>query len=75
MFGHESWAPARDYPTLKKRLGCMGLDYRAMKERVEQRYPFYNSSVAERAALFSRSSNPLAARRSIGWGVKTPAAA
>jgi hypothetical protein len=57
VFGHENWCPPRDYPTLKKQLGCMGLDYRAMREKVENRYPFYKSTGDERFKLFSRSSN------------------
>jgi hypothetical protein len=57
VFGHENWCPPRDYPTLKKQLGCMGLDYRAKRESVEMRYPFYKSTGDERAELFARSSN------------------
>jgi hypothetical protein len=75
VFGHETWCAARDYPTLKKPIACMGLDYFAMRDRVEQRYPFYQSTPDERAALFSRSSNPFAAavRRSVSWDASAPA--
>jgi hypothetical protein len=77
VFGHETWSAARDYPTLKKPIACMGLDYFAMRDRVQQRYPFYKSTVAERNALFERSSNPTAAPTlgAIGWDSKAPAAA
>jgi len=70
VFGHVGWGAARDYPTLKKPIACMGLDYFAMRERVEQRYPFYRSTLAERMALFGRSSNATAAARkgAIDWG-------
>jgi hypothetical protein len=62
VFGHEVWSGARDYPTLKKPIACMGLDYFAMRDRVQQRYPFYKSSAAERARLFEHSSNPNASK-------------
>ncbi len=58
VFGHQPWCAARNYPTLKKRIACMALDYPAARERVYTRYPFYESSAAERHALFSSSSNP-----------------
>jgi hypothetical protein len=68
VFGHEAWAGARDYPTLKKPIACMGLDYFAMRDQVERRYPFYRSSASERATLFERSSNPDAPRsRAASW--------
>ena len=69
--------PARDYPTLKKPIACMGLDYFAARQRVHERYPFYRSTLAERTALFARSSNPTAAARSaaIDWGPAASAAA
>jgi hypothetical protein len=72
VFGHEAWCAARDYPTLKKPIACMGLDYFAMRDRVQQRYPFYKSTAAERDLLFGRSSNPDTAAESgpIGWEAK-----
>jgi hypothetical protein len=77
VFGHETWCPARNYPTLTKPVACMGLDYGAMRDRVEQRYPFYKSTEAEREALLGRSSNPGAASNSdvAAWGSKAPVAA
>jgi hypothetical protein len=77
VFGHETWCGAKDYPTLKKPLACMGLDYLAAKDRVLQRYPFYKSSEAEREALLGRPSNPIGAPRSdvTAWNFKAPVAA
>jgi len=71
VFGHETWCAARDYPTLKKPIACMGLDYFAMRDRVQQRYPFYISTAAERETLFGRSSNPSAAPAAgpVGWDI------
>ena len=57
VFGHVPWCDARDYPTLKKPIACMGLDYFAQRDRVQARYPFYISTARERAALFDHSSN------------------
>lgn len=62
VFGHVSWCDARDYPTLKKPIACMGLDYFAQRDSVQARYPFYRSTAQEREALFERSSNEYAAR-------------
>ena len=69
VFGHVSWGDARDYPTLKKPIACMGLDYFAQRESVQSRYPFYCSTEKERRALFNRSSNEATTRRTtpIGW--------
>jgi len=72
VFGHEGWSAARDYPTLKKPIACMGLDYFAMRSHVQQRYPFYKSTVTERAELFARSSNPRVApeTQAVTWDSK-----
>jgi hypothetical protein len=67
VFGHVSWCPARDYPTLRKPIACMGLDFFAERERVHGRYPFYVSSAEERNALFDLSSNPSGRTGAIGW--------
>ena len=77
VFGHQAWCAARDYPTLKKPISCMGLNYFAARQRVHDRYPFYRSTLAERTALFARSSNPTAAARSVAidWGSAASAAA
>jgi hypothetical protein len=60
VFGHVTWADARNYPTLKKQIACMGLDYPAARDRVHARYPFYRSTPAEREEIFGRPSNPSA---------------
>lgn len=51
-FGHELIAEARDYPSLKKPISMMALDYAAMKHRVHHRYPFFRSTAFERRMLF-----------------------
>lgn len=72
VFGHVSWCDARDYPTLKKPIACMGLDYFARRDSVQARYPFYRSTKQERAKLFGRASGDHAARThaSIDWAVE-----
>jgi hypothetical protein len=52
VFGHELLADARPYPTLLKPLSLMRLNYAAMRERVEHRYPFFSSTYFERRMLF-----------------------
>ncbi len=52
IFGHELLAAARDYPSLKKPISMMALDYFAMKARVHHRYPFFRSTAFERRMLF-----------------------
>jgi hypothetical protein len=56
-FGYESWCEPRDYPAFNLKVACMGLDFRAAKERVENRYPFFRSTQVERDALFGRSAS------------------
>ena len=51
-FGAALWSPPRDYPGLTAKLACMGAEYRAVRNVIETRYPFYRSTAAERAALF-----------------------
>lgn len=70
VFGHEPLCAARDYPTLKKQIACMALDYPAARERVHRRYPFYQSTPEELSALFSVSSNPNAVSgNEVGWAL------
>lgn len=73
VFGHVSWCDARDYPTLKKPIACMGLDYFAQRDSVHARYPFYRSTAQERAVLFDHSSNEYAPRSHtpIDWAAET----
>ena len=51
-FGAALWSAPRDYPGLTAKLACMGADYRAARNTIETRYPFYRSTASERAALF-----------------------
>ena len=52
VFGHEAWCEPRDYPLLNRRVVCLGLDFPAHKSRVEERYPFFRSTAAERERIF-----------------------
>jgi hypothetical protein len=52
IFGKQVVAAARPYPTLTKPLSLLTLDYFAAKDKVNQRYPFFVSTEAERRALF-----------------------
>lgn len=55
-FGHELLCEPRAYPSLKKPISMMALDYSAMKDRVHRRYPFFRSTAFERRALFGGGS-------------------
>jgi hypothetical protein len=74
-FGAALWCAPRDYPGLTAKLACMGAEYRAVRATVEARYPFYQSTAAERVALFGvrglvpdRPSLPARALRLTGLG-------
>jgi hypothetical protein len=54
VFGYTPWSEPREYPNVNCRIVCMGLDFRAVKDRVEAKYPFFRSSEAERARLFGK---------------------
>jgi N-acyl-L-homoserine lactone synthetase len=54
MFGHRPMSEARTYPTLKKPISLMGLEYLEAREKVHQRYPFFRSTYFERRMLFER---------------------
>jgi N-acyl-L-homoserine lactone synthetase len=58
LFGHKPLCKARPYPTLKKPISLMGLEYPAARERVHQRYPFFRSTYFERRMLFERFIHP-----------------
>jgi N-acyl-L-homoserine lactone synthetase len=58
MFGHRPMSEARTYPTLKKAISLMGLEYAEAKERVHQRYPFFRSTYFERRMLFGNEIRP-----------------
>jgi hypothetical protein len=49
------WCEPRPYPGLSAKFGCMGSEYRAVRARIEARYPFFKSNPAEREALFGPS--------------------
>jgi len=52
VFGHTPWSDERDYPRVKCKIVCMGLDFPARKTLVEARYPFFRSTWTEREKLF-----------------------
>jgi len=50
------WRPTRDYPGLTAKLACVGAEYRATRQHIESRYPFFKSDAGEREALFGPKS-------------------
>jgi hypothetical protein len=54
VFGYDVWSEAREYPRVKQKVACIGLDYFAQLERVEQRYPFFRSTSEEREKVFCK---------------------
>jgi hypothetical protein len=52
VFDGVAWCEPRVYPGLTAKFACMGASFRAHRERIVARYPFYRSSAAEREALF-----------------------
>jgi hypothetical protein len=54
VFGYEPWCEPLCHPYHNGEACCMGLDFRALKERVESNYPVFRSSKTERDALFRR---------------------
>jgi len=57
VFGHRSVCPPRPYPTLEKPISLMMVDHRAERATIMRRYPFFESTPAERAALFNRPAH------------------
>jgi hypothetical protein len=55
VFQFVLWCEPRPYPGLTAKFGCMGMDFREMRARVEERYAFFKSDPAEREALFGSS--------------------
>jgi hypothetical protein len=55
VFQFVLWCEPRPYPGLTAKFGCMGMDFREMRARVEERYPFFKSDPAERESLFGPS--------------------
>jgi hypothetical protein len=54
LLGHQAICPPRPYPHLQKPISLMTLDYRAAREGVHRRYPFFRSTYFERRMLFER---------------------
>jgi hypothetical protein len=55
LWGSKPVCEPRPYPNLRKPISLMTLDYRAVRERVHHRYPFFRSSQFERRMLFERN--------------------
>lgn len=55
VFLHETIAEPRFFPGLLKPVGLMAADFRALKEKVFQRYPMMRSTAFERRMLFHRA--------------------
>jgi hypothetical protein len=53
-FGFERWSEPRQCPHFNLVESSMGLNFNAVRDRVEATYPFLRSSEAEREALFRR---------------------
>ncbi|MCC6948305.1 MAG: hypothetical protein IT539_11115 [Bradyrhizobiaceae bacterium] len=54
VFGHRVVCPPRPYPTLEKPISLLMVDHRTERDTIARRYPFFQSTPAERAALFDR---------------------
>jgi hypothetical protein len=54
VFLQEMLAPARLPPGMIKPVCLMAADYRAVRERIYQRYPYFRTSLFERRMLFER---------------------
>jgi hypothetical protein len=52
LFGYKSLCEPRPYPTLAKPICLMAVDFRAARDSVLQRYPFFKSTLEERRAIF-----------------------
>jgi hypothetical protein len=63
VFDGVAWCEPRIYPGLTAKFACMGANFRANRERVVARYPFYRSTSVERQALFG----PATLRRLVPW--------
>ncbi|MBV9290467.1 MAG: hypothetical protein JO288_22060 [Hyphomicrobiales bacterium] len=60
VFGYERLCEPRDYPMVRFRIVCLGLDFPAVKCAVEERYPFFRSTEAEREAFLAVRPVPYA---------------
>jgi len=52
LFGFDPLCSTRACPQTSRAIACMGLDYRAEKQRVEDRFPLFRSTEAERHSIF-----------------------
>src|SRR5665213_1126725 len=52
IFGFTAWCEPREYPDFAAKVLCLGMDVHAKRDGVEARYPFFQSTHAERDALF-----------------------
>jgi hypothetical protein len=57
MFRAVTWSPPRPYPHFKRSMALVAYDCNLQREKIHERYPFYQSTQAERTSLFQRSSN------------------
>jgi hypothetical protein len=62
VFQFEPWCPPREYPGMTVKWACAGMNFHALRESVERRYPFYASTPAERTALFGPADPKFRAR-------------
>ncbi len=61
VFQFVPWSEPRSYPNVVPKVMCLGMDFHAVRDRVEARHSFYRSTAAEREALFG----PPALRRPV----------
>jgi hypothetical protein len=52
VFGFAPWCEPREYPDFAAKVLCLGMDFHALRDGIEARYPFFRSTVTERDALF-----------------------
>jgi len=58
VFMHEVLGSPRIYPQLDKPFSLMAVDFKALREKVFQRYPIFRSTLFERRMLFGRNAGP-----------------
>ncbi len=67
VFRFTPWSEERAYPNVAPKIMCLGMEYHAVRDGVEARYPFFRSTQDEREALFGRhAATELAQRATIG---------
>jgi N-acyl-L-homoserine lactone synthetase len=57
LFGATTWSVPRPYPNFKRSMALVAYDCNRQRESIYRRFPFFQSTLAERARLFHRSSN------------------